>query len=120
MSRILRSATVLKENKSNTDEIDYSSDSDRNSVSSDEYDDLEVDESTYDDELMPSDFDSDQNSDSDEEMSQDEYHNSDGSFIWRRSPPDLTELTIIRSTQFSSGLLFPVLKCVELAGQRNS
>lgn len=115
MSRILRNSTVSKSKNSNLyEESDLVSDSDQYLASSDEQDVLEIDQSSHEDELVSDDFESDEDYSSDVEISQGDYHNSDGSFIWNRDHPDPLELSVIRSTCFSPGLLFPVLNCVEM------
>ena len=103
-----RTSEVLSD-PSTDDEIDNECDSEFDSASSDEEDQLEVDESLYDDELLASDF-SEEDEDSDEAMeSPEEYYSSNGSFIWNRSPSDLNELEFVRETRLSPGLLYPVV-----------
>lgn len=96
------------------EEIDSECESEVDSASSDEEDQLEIDESLYDDELLVSDF-SEEDEDSDEAMeSPEEFYSPNGSFLWNISSPDLSELEFVRETRLSSGLLFPVLGCVEM------
>lgn len=115
MSRILRSYTISKCNELKSSQETSITDTEQDSASLDEYDDLEVDESTYDDELAPTDFDADDESSNSGEESdnQDEYYSPDGNFKWKRNHSDI-ESSSIRSTGFFSGLLFPVLGFVEI------